>query len=198
MFCQFSCFFLFLWWNLCTLYLLACQVRFTVGDSGLCCCVCVMSFWVFGWVQNTKLLTYLLFWVLINSLVTCVLILFFLCVYYFVLYNQCIVYDSFLSRTDYSILYTCILPCAQNMFGSYSVGLLLSATFVAFLNGHGLDVNIFHVFSITSRKHAHTHAHTHTHTYTHTHTHTLQMKSFLFCWGTGYEVWVGMLADCGY
>ena len=30
-------------WSLCTLYLLACQVRVTVGDSGLCCCVCVTS-----------------------------------------------------------------------------------------------------------------------------------------------------------
>ena len=30
--------------ELCTLYLLACQVRVTVGDSGLCCCVCVTSF----------------------------------------------------------------------------------------------------------------------------------------------------------
>ena len=28
----------------CTLYLLACQVRVTVGDSGLCYCVCVTSF----------------------------------------------------------------------------------------------------------------------------------------------------------
>ena len=27
-----------------TLYLQACQVRVIVGDSGLCCCVCVMSF----------------------------------------------------------------------------------------------------------------------------------------------------------
>ena len=25
-------------------YLLACQVRVTVGDSGLCCCVCLLSF----------------------------------------------------------------------------------------------------------------------------------------------------------
>ena len=33
-----------LWWSLRTLYLLACQVRVTVGDSGLCCCVCVTSF----------------------------------------------------------------------------------------------------------------------------------------------------------
>ena len=32
-----------LWWSLCTLYLLACQVRVTVGDSGLCC-VCLTSF----------------------------------------------------------------------------------------------------------------------------------------------------------
>ena len=32
-----------LWWSLCTLYLLACQVRVTVGHSGLCC-VCVTSF----------------------------------------------------------------------------------------------------------------------------------------------------------
>ena len=35
---------LYLWWNLCTLFLLACQVRVTLGDSDLCCCVCVMSF----------------------------------------------------------------------------------------------------------------------------------------------------------
>ena len=28
----------------CTLYLRACQLRVTVGDSGLCCCVCVTSF----------------------------------------------------------------------------------------------------------------------------------------------------------
>ena len=26
------------------IYLYACQVRVTVGDSGLCCCVCVTSF----------------------------------------------------------------------------------------------------------------------------------------------------------
>ena len=31
---------LYFWWSLCTLYLLACQVRVTVGDSGLCCCTC--------------------------------------------------------------------------------------------------------------------------------------------------------------
>ena len=30
--------------SLFTLYLLACQVRVTIGDSGLCCCVCVTSF----------------------------------------------------------------------------------------------------------------------------------------------------------
>ena len=29
-------------WSLCTLYLRACQVRVTAGDSGLCCCACVM------------------------------------------------------------------------------------------------------------------------------------------------------------
>ena len=28
-------------WSLFTLYLHACQVRVTVGDSGLCCCTCV-------------------------------------------------------------------------------------------------------------------------------------------------------------
>ena len=32
------------WWSWCTLYWLVCQVRVTTGDSGLCCCVCVMSF----------------------------------------------------------------------------------------------------------------------------------------------------------
>ena len=35
---------MYLWWSLCTLYLHACQVRGTVGDSGLCCCACVTSF----------------------------------------------------------------------------------------------------------------------------------------------------------
>ena len=30
------------WWSLYTLYFLACQV--TLGDSSLCCCVCVTSF----------------------------------------------------------------------------------------------------------------------------------------------------------
>ena len=34
---------MYLWWSLYTLYLLACQMRVTVDDSGLCCCVCVMS-----------------------------------------------------------------------------------------------------------------------------------------------------------
>ena len=50
---------MYLWWSLCTLYsctlyLLACQVRVTIGDSCLCCCVCVTSFDIF--------------WVLISSL----------------------------------------------------------------------------------------------------------------------------------
>ena len=35
---------MYLWWSLCTLYLHACQVRVTVGDSGLCCCDCVTTF----------------------------------------------------------------------------------------------------------------------------------------------------------
>ena len=30
--------------DLCTFYLHACQVRITVGDSGLCCSICVTSF----------------------------------------------------------------------------------------------------------------------------------------------------------
>ena len=33
-----------LWWSLCILYLHACQVRVTVGDSGLCCRTCVTYF----------------------------------------------------------------------------------------------------------------------------------------------------------
>ena len=33
-----------LWWSLCSLYLLACHVRVNVGNSGLCCCVCVTCF----------------------------------------------------------------------------------------------------------------------------------------------------------
>ena len=32
------------WWGLCTLYLHACQVKCTVGDSDLCCCTCVTYF----------------------------------------------------------------------------------------------------------------------------------------------------------
>ena len=32
----------YLWWSLCTSYLLACQVRATTGDLVLVCCVCVM------------------------------------------------------------------------------------------------------------------------------------------------------------
>ena len=35
---------MYLWWSFCTLYLHACQVRVTVGDSGLCCCACVTYF----------------------------------------------------------------------------------------------------------------------------------------------------------
>ena len=36
---------MYLWWSLCTLYLHACQVRVTVGDSGFCCCcTCVTYF----------------------------------------------------------------------------------------------------------------------------------------------------------
>ena len=41
---------MYLWWSLCTLYLLACQVRVIIGDSGLCCTLCYV------------------FWALINSL----------------------------------------------------------------------------------------------------------------------------------
>ena len=35
---------MYLWLILHTLYLHACQVRVTVGNSGLCCCTCVMYF----------------------------------------------------------------------------------------------------------------------------------------------------------
>ena len=31
---------IYLWWSLCSLHLHACQVRVTVGDSGLCCYTC--------------------------------------------------------------------------------------------------------------------------------------------------------------
>ena len=30
-------------WNLCTLYLPTCQVRVSIGDSVLCCCIPVLS-----------------------------------------------------------------------------------------------------------------------------------------------------------
>ena len=33
---------MYLWWSLCPLYLHTCQGRVTVGNSGLCCCICVM------------------------------------------------------------------------------------------------------------------------------------------------------------
>ena len=36
--------FMYLWCSLCALHLLSCQVRVTVGNSGLCCFVCVMPF----------------------------------------------------------------------------------------------------------------------------------------------------------
>ena len=35
---------MYLWWSLRTLHLPACQVRVTIGNSGLCCRVCVTSF----------------------------------------------------------------------------------------------------------------------------------------------------------
>ena len=40
---------IYLWWSLCSWYSVyvlphACHVRVTVGDSGLCCCVCVTYF----------------------------------------------------------------------------------------------------------------------------------------------------------
>ena len=35
---------MYLWWSLCPLYLHACQVSIAIGNSGLCCCVCVTSF----------------------------------------------------------------------------------------------------------------------------------------------------------
>ena len=34
---------MYVWWSLFTLYLLACQVRVTISDWGLCYCVCVTS-----------------------------------------------------------------------------------------------------------------------------------------------------------
>ena len=35
---------MYLWWSLCTLYLHACRVIVTVGNSDLCCCTCIMYF----------------------------------------------------------------------------------------------------------------------------------------------------------
>ena len=36
-----------LWWSLCTLYLLSCQVRVTIGDSSLCCvCTAAFEYWL--------------------------------------------------------------------------------------------------------------------------------------------------------
>ena len=36
---------MYLWWSLCAVHFLTCQMGVTTGDSGLCCCVYVMSFW---------------------------------------------------------------------------------------------------------------------------------------------------------
>ena len=38
--------YMYLWWSLCTLYLHACQVRVTVGNSSLCRCTCVTSMYL--------------------------------------------------------------------------------------------------------------------------------------------------------
>ena len=35
---------IYLWWSLRSLYLHACPVRVTVGDSCLCCCTCATYF----------------------------------------------------------------------------------------------------------------------------------------------------------
>ena len=44
---------LYLWWNLCTLYLHACQVRVTVGDSGLhCTCGAYFERWCCMLIQD--------------------------------------------------------------------------------------------------------------------------------------------------
>ena len=43
-----------LWWSLCTLYLHACQVRVTVGDSGLCCCTCVKPVLNWAFAEHTS------------------------------------------------------------------------------------------------------------------------------------------------
>ena len=50
---------MYLRWSLRTLYLLACQVRVTVSDSGLCCRVCMRSFhhkhWpIYDWLFNVR------------------------------------------------------------------------------------------------------------------------------------------------
>ena len=37
-------FWMYLWQNLCTLYFTCIPLRVTTGNSGLCCCVCVVSF----------------------------------------------------------------------------------------------------------------------------------------------------------
>ena len=60
-----------LWWSLCTCYLLACHVRVTVGDSGLCCfCLCDVF-----WAQINSLVSWFctsaVGLVLFHSLCTC-------------------------------------------------------------------------------------------------------------------------------
>ena len=59
-------------WSLCTLYLLACLERDTVGDSGLWCCVCVWR------LSNTNELPCLLTLVDIGWLLVFLLLFFFL------------------------------------------------------------------------------------------------------------------------
>ena len=53
---------MYLWWSLCTLCLLACQVRVTVGDSGFCWCIFVTYFGALinslvCWFEETGLLS---------------------------------------------------------------------------------------------------------------------------------------------
>ena len=45
---------MYLFRSLCTSYLHACQVRVTVGDSGLCCCTCVKLVLNWAFAEHTS------------------------------------------------------------------------------------------------------------------------------------------------
>ena len=53
---------MYLWWSLCTLYLHACQVRVTIGDSGHCVCFELPCLLIFNKAKFTESVCYIWLW----------------------------------------------------------------------------------------------------------------------------------------